>query len=148
MNVNVRCAKIADIPILTHLHLRLLEFEGIKTSNEKNIQWAFKKIIKSKNTFIMLIEYNENIAGMCTLHTLISSVEGGILALIEDVYIAEKYRKMGLGLKLMKEVENFCKNKKYKRIQLLCRTDNINAINFYEKLGFTKKDMFYFYKKI
>ena len=148
MNINIRCAEVKDIDTLTHLHLKLLSFEGIKERKEESIQWAFKKIINSEDAYIILIESSGSIAGMCTMHTLISSVEGGFLALIEDVYIDEKYRKMGLSLKLMKEVEEFCKSKNYKRIQLLCRTENKRAIKFYEKLGFTGIDRIFYYKKI
>jgi diamine N-acetyltransferase len=125
-----------------------MNFEGVKEKNEENINWAFQKIINSKNSYIFLIEYSKNIVGMCTLHTLISSVEGGVSGLIEDFYIDEKYRKLGLGQSLVKKVEEFCKKKNYKRIQLLCRPNNINAINFYEKIGFKGKDMVFFYKHL
>jgi ribosomal protein S18 acetylase RimI-like enzyme len=148
MSINIRCAELKDIDTLTQLHVKLLDFEGIKEKDEKKIKWAFQKIINSKDACIILIEYFGNITGMCSLHTLISSVEGGLVALIEDVYIDEQYRKIGLGMKLMKEVVEFCKKENYKRIQLLCRTDNKNAIRFYEKLGFTGIDRIFFYKRI
>ena len=148
MNINIRFANKDDIPELTYLHIKLLELEGIKAKDEKNISWAFNEIINSQNTYIFLIEYCEKIVGMCTLHTLISSVEGGMLGLIEDVYVDEEYRKKRLGLSLMKEVERFCKIKNYKRLQLLCKNDNIRAIKFYEKLGFIGINRVFFYKKL
>lgn len=148
MNINIRFANKNDIPVLTYLHIKLLEIEGIKLRDEKNINWAFNEIINSQNTYIFLIEYCENIVGMCTLHTLISSVEGGLVGLIEDVYVDEKYRKKSLGLSLIKEVESFCKTNNYKRLQLLCRNDNIRAIKFYEKLGFIGINRVYFYKTL
>ena len=147
MNINIRQANKKDMPILTILHLKLLHLEGIKENNEENISWAFQKIINSKNSYIFLIEYSKNIAGMCTLQTLISSVEGGVSGLIEDFYIDENYRKLGLGQSLVKKVEEFCKKKNYKRIQLLCRSNNIIAIKFYEKIGFNTTDIF-FYKRL
>jgi ribosomal protein S18 acetylase RimI-like enzyme len=148
MKTNVRCANKKDMSTLIKLHVKLLEFEGIESRDEDKIAYAFNKIIDSKDTHIMLIEHEGDIAGMCTVHSLISSVEGGNLALIEDVYIDENYRKKGLGLILMKEVEEFCKRNSYKRIQLLCRANNEIAINFYKKLGFAGLNMIFFYKKL
>lgn len=148
MDIKIRQANKSDIPILTKLHIKLLDFEGVREINEENINWAFQKIINSEDSYIFLIEHAGNIAGMCSLHTLISSVEGGFCGLIEDFYIDEKYRKLGLGQALVENIEEFCKVKDYKRIQLLCRSNNANAIKFYEKLDFNGTDMVFFYKRL
>lgn len=79
---------------------------------------------------------------------MISTVEGGSIAYLEDFFIEETYRKMGLGSKLLSHVENYCKRKGIKRIQLLCKVENIPAIKLYEGSAYKKFGRYFFYKKL
>ncbi|MDY6820428.1 MAG: GNAT family N-acetyltransferase [Deferribacterota bacterium] len=148
MSINIRLATVSDLDNIVELHLKLLAFEGEFEGDRKNIEWAYKNIINSENSFIVVIELDKKIIGMCSLQTLISTIEGGNICYIEDVYIEKDYRTFGYGIKLMEFVENFCKKLNYKRIQLLCKIDNNRAVKFYERLGFSKFKRFFFIKPI
>lgn len=53
--------------------------------------------------------------------------------------IAQYYRGIGLGKKLLQEVLDFVKEKNYKRVYLDTTEDLEKAINMYKKIGFVKK---------
>lgn len=55
---------------------------------------------------------------------------------IESFGTNPKYRKQGLGSKLMNEIINFAKARKIIKITLDVRSGNKNAINLYKKFGF------------
>jgi len=46
---------------------------------------------------------------MCSIQILISTAEGGKVALLEDLVVAENFRNMGIGTKLLSldETEGF-----------------------------------------
>lgn len=52
--------------------------------------------------------------------------------------IASDYRRLGLGTKLLDQLHSSLKNKGVRGIHLECGSDNVKAINFYNKYGFKK----------
>ncbi|KAJ5070140.1 n-alpha-acetyltransferase 50 [Anaeramoeba ignava] len=56
--------------------------------------------------------------------------------------IDEKFRKRGIGTKILKKaIEKIKKNEEIKEIVLHVKKTNINAISFYKKFGFKKKEV-------
>jgi ribosomal protein S18 acetylase RimI-like enzyme len=55
---------------------------------------------------------------------------------IDQMCVIEAHRFKGLGTQLMGKIQEFCKQHDYKRIELGVWADNMNAINFYKKIGF------------
>lgn len=54
---------------------------------------------------------------------------------IEDLYINPKYRKKGIGKKIIKLILNISKNENIERIDWTCLNWNKNAIDFYKHIG-------------
>lgn len=57
------------------------------------------------------------------------------------IYIREKFHKMGIGKILMRAAFDFCRSKGAKNIYLWVAIKNVNAVDFYTKLG-GKKERF------
>ncbi len=68
----------------------------------------------------------------------------GTITLIDDyigtVFVNPEYHRMGIGTKLMKSTENLAKER---NIEILRLQSSINAIDFYEKLGYSKGEKKY-----
>ncbi|HEB4953940.1 TPA: GNAT family N-acetyltransferase [Bacillus cereus] len=78
----------------------------------------------------LLIESEtDNILGFCIAYS--KSVSGKI----EVLFVDEKYRRNGFGLKLMNSAVEWFKVKKIDEIELTVVYGN-EAVSFYEKLGF------------
>lgn len=56
---------------------------------------------------------------------------------IDQMCVIEEYRNKGVGKMLMKKIKEFTQTKGIKRIELSVWADNVNAIKFYERMGFT-----------
>jgi N-acetylglutamate synthase-like GNAT family acetyltransferase len=71
---------------------------------------------------------------------------------LEIVMIESFVEKSGVGSQLMKELESIAKEQELKRIWLVTTNDNINALRFYFKNGFTfvniARDVIAEYRKI
>jgi N-acetylglutamate synthase-like GNAT family acetyltransferase len=81
------------------------------------------KLSKERDFFVAL--KNSMIVGTITLED----------DYIGTVFVNPKYHSKGLGTKLMDIVENLAKERKMEEIRL---QSSINAVDFYEKLGYSK----------
>ncbi|MFX1443385.1 MAG: GNAT family N-acetyltransferase [Promethearchaeota archaeon] len=63
----------------------------------------------------------------------------GTITILNDyigtVFVNPEYHSMGIGNKLMEIIENLAKERKIEKLRL---NSSINAVNFYEKLGYKK----------
>ena len=62
---------------------------------------------------------------------------------IEDIYVEEEYRAMGIGKELYQHVQKIAKNKGCKRIELMVWEFNKNALTFYQCMGMKMQRAFF-----
>lgn len=62
---------------------------------------------------------------------------------VDQLIITESCRHKGYGKKLMNEVKNIAKNTNCDRIELNCWMFNINAIEMYEHIGYSRQRIIY-----
>ncbi len=74
------------------------------------------------------------IIGFATFYFTYNSWSGKGLYL-DDLYVQEKYRKHKIGSRLLNEVIDFAKQEKCKKLRWLVSRWNIDAIEFYKKMG-------------
>lgn len=87
------------------------------------------KFIPNEFTKVYAYITNEKIVGFVIFDVIYEKCE------IIDIFTEEEYRKQGIALSLIKEIE---KDFAVENITLEVREDNIAAIKLYEKLGFKK----------
>jgi GNAT superfamily N-acetyltransferase len=88
-----------------------------------------------KHKCIKVAEINGRVVGMCTAQTLISTAEGGMAALIEDLVVGTNHRGQGIGAKLLQSIEQWAHSRGATRLQLLADRNNQAALQFYAKAG-------------
>ena len=98
---------------------------------EKRLESVYEKAQKGKIKFNMLLDSNnESYIGYS-----LSSIEDNS-GQIESIYIDAKYRKIGLGGKLMKNALSWFKSNDITDIQINVVYANVEALLFYERYGF------------
>ncbi len=80
---------------------------------------------------LVAIENNE-VIGFINAHCVF---EDGY---INNIAVTKQYRRSGIGLMLIKELIKYGENIKISFFTLEVRKSNITAIDFYEKVGFSK----------
>jgi GNAT superfamily N-acetyltransferase len=97
---------------------------------------------------LFVLRTGDAIAGMANALITVSTAEGGKVVLLEDVIVAKRFRGRGLGRLLVEKVCEWAKARGMPRLTLLADQANVNALAFYERLGFTPSVMRVLRKKI
>lgn len=84
---------------------------------------------------------------MCSAQLLISTAEGGIAALVEDMVVSMEYRGRGIGSKLLSAVEDWAIRQGATRLELLADHGNTPALEFYEKKAWYQTRLICLHKK-
>jgi GNAT superfamily N-acetyltransferase len=96
----------------------------------------------------LVAELEQKTIGMCTAQLLVSTAEGGLKAIVEDMVIAEGYRGRGLGRKLLTAVEQWALHQGAKRLDLVADRHNTPALQFYERMHWSGTDLIALQKKL
>ncbi len=84
---------------------------------------------------IIISESDGHYEGFCTLSFTYSSEAGGIVTLIEEIYVRDDFKGKGIGTKIFEFVRSEFDHKT-KRYRLEVVSENVGAIKLYERLGF------------
>lgn len=144
-NIQIRKATINDLHIIQSLNNKLFEYEMERDLDNYIDNWAFGKESKEyfndliENQFVILAEVGNKplgyLAGSLYQDDTYSYYEGSTCEL-DNMYIEEEYRHLGIGTKLMNSFLEWCKTKQAKRIFVTATLGNDNTIAFYKKHGF------------
>jgi GNAT superfamily N-acetyltransferase len=61
---------------------------------------------------------------------------GGIEGMLTEVYVEKRFRNRGVGTLALYEVEDFCRDRGIRNVELQVLNHNKHAENFYRKAGF------------
>jgi GNAT superfamily N-acetyltransferase len=62
---------------------------------------------------------------------------GGMEGMLTEVYVEKRFRNRGVGTLALYEVEDFCRDRGIRNVELQVLNHNKNAEQFYRKAGFT-----------
>jgi ribosomal protein S18 acetylase RimI-like enzyme len=135
--ITIRTAKPSDIAQLVELLKELFTIEADFDFDQEKQTLGLNQLLKSNKDCIFVAELlnNKKVVGMCTVQTLISTAEGGLVGLLEDLIVAADFRNQGIAAKLVAEAVYWAECQGLKRLQLLADKNNLPAMSFYQKQG-------------
>jgi GNAT superfamily N-acetyltransferase len=86
--------------------------------------------------FVWLAYADGKPAGCCVVCYAISTSIGGVVAKLDDVFVAAEYRGKGVGTKMLDALKVELKKKKIGRIDTAVHRNNPGAARYYARLGF------------
>lgn len=98
-------------------------------------KWIESSFDKDNKYFIVTKDNNGNFQGV-----VLFSISNEKTAVIELIFILEKYRNEGIGSRLLMSLENFTIQNNIDIINVGTQIDNITAIQFYNKHNFKYKN--------
>lgn len=139
---HIEPATIEDMPQLVELLGALFSEEADFRPDKDKQEHGLRLILEQPNRGrIFVLRTDHAVIGMVNLLFTISTAEGGLVILMEDVIVHPQHRRMGYGGRLLQHAIEFAREKNFRRITLL--TDKISAESqaFFGKHGFTFSSM-------
>lgn len=140
-NLSIRPACTNDIQSMTSLLNELFTIETDFTPDIRRQRQGLADLMSDPSADILVAVANDEIIGMCTMQSLVSTAEGGIVGIVEDLVVSKSYRRQGVGEMLLAEIERLARKKNMRRLQLLTNMENQAALNFYAKSEWDKTHM-------
>ncbi|ATW26063.1 GNAT family N-acetyltransferase [Candidatus Formimonas warabiya] len=132
----IRSAQHGDIPAVVALLKVLFSLETDFMYHEEKQRRGLEMMLQDQeNRCIFVAEMDQRVVGMITGQMLVSTAEGGLSVLVEDMVIEENYRRQGIGKELLHAIEIWACQKNARRLQLLAEVHNFLALAFYKQLN-------------
>lgn len=132
-NLVIRRAEKDDVIVLVDLLTNLFSIEtDFIIDKQKQQKGLLLMLEQTEKSCVLVAEYNGKVVGMCTGQLLVSTAEGGLKAIVEDVVVGKNQRGLGIGSALLAEIEKWAVNSGASRMDLLADKNNYKALNFYD----------------
>ncbi len=143
MAVTIRNARHEDIDPLVRLLVQLFTIETDFTIEEARHRRGVALMLEGcgKHRCVKVAEAQGAVVAMGTAQLLISTAEGSVVALIEDMVVDAQWRRRGIGRRMMAAMEQWALAHGVTRLQLLADRTNFAALDFYDSIGWLPTKM-------
>jgi GNAT superfamily N-acetyltransferase len=140
--MEIGAARKDELPQLVALLGILFSQEAEFTPDDGKQTRALEKILADPSTGAIYVAREEGrVVAMANLLYTLSTAEGGIAALFEDLVVLPTHRGRGIATALLKFVIQEAKRHGVLRLTLLTDVQNERAHALYRKLGFADSAM-------
>lgn len=144
-DIKIRLATLEDVSGIMPIFAQIVDYhasidsEVYTDADMSAFEQSVQDQLTKDNWKIFVAETNKKIVGFLTLQMRSNRRQWGNVAdtdgRIDCLAVDENYRHMGIGTKLMVEVENYLKSQGIFEMRLTVSIHNPNAIKCYEKMG-------------
>jgi GNAT superfamily N-acetyltransferase len=132
----IRAATPADLDALVRLLGVLFSIEADFRPDPGRQRRGLALLLAEPERCAVLIADDAGVVvGMVTAQLVISTAEGGLSALVEDMVVDEAVQRRGVGRRLLDAVERWAMARGATRLQLLADRENAPALAFYALAG-------------
>ena len=139
--VNIRPARPADLPALSHLLGALFAVEPDFAVDATRQERGLGMLLSSPTARLLAAEADGEIAGMVAGQLVASTAEGAWSLWAEDLVVAPSWRGQGVGRGLMQALAAWALERGATRMQLLADRENEKGLKFHRSLGWENTRM-------
>ncbi len=141
-DLRIAPATMEDLDDLTELVMDLLRLEEDFEPDRGKQEHGLRLILEQPNRGRIFVLRNDfKIVGMVNLLFTISTAEGGMVLLLEDLVVHPEHRRHGYGGRLLEHAELFAKKRGFSRITLLTDRISQDSQAFFIRHGFLESKM-------
>ncbi len=133
MEITIRDAQVKDITPMLPLLEQLFSIEADFNFNPEIQARGLRMMLDGcgKHRAVKLACSKDRIIGMCTTQTRVSTAQGKISAVIEDLVVDKDHRGRSVGARLLEAVEDWAKIRGIASLSLLADKNNHKGLGFY-----------------
>lgn len=144
--MEVYYATAEDLERIVPLFTDYLNFYERTPKHEDIVKFLAKRL-RNEESIFLYVTYKDQIIGFTQLYPSFSSLSLKRSYILNDLYVAPDYRKLGAAQALMEEAFAFCQQAGAVYVTLETHPDNVSAQKLYEKIGMSRDDEFWHYTK-
>jgi GNAT superfamily N-acetyltransferase len=136
----IRLAVTADIAAVASLAEQYWEFESIHGFDRPRVEELLRRLLSEpERGACWVAEADGRLCGYLLAVYMFSLEHGGLMAEIDEVFVAAQQRSMGVGALLVAQAERDLVVRGLVRLQLQLGVENARARVFYERHGFRRR---------
>jgi GNAT superfamily N-acetyltransferase len=145
MNIRIRKAEAADVPVLADLLRSLGLFDHISAETPQMTQERVLKhlaLSTADDSHLVLVAQvpGGEIAGYCSVHWLPYLILAGPEGYVSELFIKDEFRGQGMGSQLLETIKTEAQNRGCSRLMLLnMRKRESYKRQFYSKQGWEER---------
>jgi ribosomal protein S18 acetylase RimI-like enzyme len=145
---SIRQATLADLALVANLFDKYRTFYG-KTPDLAKAKDFIQARIRANDSVIFLATDQETELGIgfVQLYPSLSSLSMQRIYILNDLYVSETHRRLGLARTLLKKSESYARENNAVNLSLSTAHTNSGAQRLYESEGYTKETAFCEYSK-
>lgn len=141
-DLRIEAATLEDMPQLVELLQALFDEEEDFTPDPRKQEHGLRLILEQPNRGrIFVLRTDHAIVAMINLLFTISTAEGGLVVVMEDLIVHPQHRRVGYGGRLLQYAIQFARDKNFRRITLLTDRLSAESQSFFNKHGFSFSSM-------
>ncbi|WP_106792919.1 GNAT family N-acetyltransferase [Aquimarina sp. Aq78] len=130
--VEIRRAKGSDF-LSIHRFIEILENQTFKKEKQEKI---FLENLNNQNNIYLIAEVENEIAGFLSCHVQNLLHHNGLIGEIQEMFVTESCRGLGIGQKLIDHLKSIAKEKEIIQLEVTSNIKRENAHSFYENQDF------------
>lgn len=141
MDIQIRKSTPDEVPAIVRLMRDFAEYENLGEYCEITEKRLFD-VMFGENAFVegLVAFHDDEPVAYAMFYPYFASFRGQCGYYLEDIFVAEEFRRNGLGEAMVKIVAKLAKQRGYERIDFQVLEWNAPAVKFYEKLGAIRDD--------
>jgi ribosomal protein S18 acetylase RimI-like enzyme len=136
-DVTIRHATSGDLDVMVRLLADLFSIETDFRVDPVRQRRGLAMLLGDPRATVLVATRRGAVVGMATVQLLVSTSEGDLSALVEDLVVDRDERRHGIGGRLLSACEEWARSRDATRLQLLTDRGNAQALAFYERTGWS-----------
>lgn len=137
----IRPAKREDLEPMLLLLQQLFGIEEDFNFDAMRQRKGLELLLESTRSVILVAQEQHSVIAMGTAQLVISTAEGRLSLLVEDVVVKQSWQKNGIGSQLLQSLADWGADKGARRMQLLADQANSPALDFYYRKGWQQTQL-------
>jgi ribosomal protein S18 acetylase RimI-like enzyme len=141
MDIQIRKSTPGEVPAIVRLMRDFAEYENLANYCEITEERLFE-VMFGDDAFVegLVAFHSEEPIAYAMFYPYFASFRGQCGYYLEDIFIAEDFRRNGLGEAMVRIIAKLAKQRGFERIDFQVLEWNTPAVKFYEKLGAIRDD--------
>ncbi len=136
MEVHIKLCNLRHIDAAVDLFEQYRQFYGMPADYDGAHKFLNDRLRNNDSVFLLAVDEEDRPLGFTQLYPMFSSTRMMELWVLNDLFVLQEARHMGVGRRLMNAARHWASHRNVKVLALSTQKENASAKRLYESLGY------------